>query len=158
MTNTDVTKMAFFAPDPKLITIDLAAHEKRMTQLRAERDAANPPRSEGPAEELRKLRNQFFCLTERAKSTETYCNNLAGNVKLLEERINETLKLKKAATDVGNLRGERTYENAIVRLEVERDEVDLQFNRARRVSAEAATALKEWPFRERVKELEKIVG
>jgi len=150
----DITRCAFMAPDPKLITIDIAAHEERMKQMRAERDAANPPKQEGPQEELRKLRRELYNVTERAKSTETYCNNLAGNVKLLEERINTALKLKKVAADEGNLRGERTYEHAVQRLEDERNDAELQFQRARKVSAEAATALKEWPHRERVKELE----
>jgi hypothetical protein len=157
MTNTDVTRMAFFAPDPKLITIDLAAHEQRMTQLRAERDA-QPVRSEGPAEELRKLRNQFFCLTERAKSTETYCNTRADEVKLRQQWLTEAINKKKVAVSSGNAIAERHCEHSLARLEDELADMEKQFTRAQRVSAGAAHDLKEWPHRERIEELQKIVG
>jgi hypothetical protein len=158
MTNTDVTKMAFFAPDPKLITIDLAAHEKRMTQMRADRDAANPPRSEGPASELRNLRSELFKVEQCAMNTEINTNNKAGEVKLLEHQLTEAINKKKVAVANGNALAERHCEHSIARLESEKFEAEKLFNRARRVSAEAARALKEWPHRERIDELQKIVG
>lgn len=144
--------------DPDLFTIDLEKHEQNMKQMRAERDAANPPRSEGPAEELRKLRGELFKLTERAKSTEVYANNKAGEVKLLLSHIEEALKQKKKAADGGNLLAERNYEHTIARLENERADAEKEFKRAQRVSAQSARELKEWPHRERVEELQKIVG
>jgi hypothetical protein len=154
----DVTRCAFMTPDPKLITIDLAAHEKRMTQMRAERDAANPPRSEGPAEELRKLRRELFNLEQCAMNTEINTNNKAGEVKLLEHQLTEAINKKKVAVASGNALAERYGEQSIARLENEKLEAEKQFNRVHRVSAEAAKALMGWPHRERIEELQKIVG
>jgi hypothetical protein len=157
MTNTDVTRMAFFAPDPKLITIDLAAHEQRMKQMRAERDA-QPVRTEGPAEELRKLKHTLFNLEQCAMNTEINTNNKAGEVKLLEHQLTEAINKKKVAVASGNALAERHCEHSIARLENEKLAAERLFHNARRVSAGAAHDLKEWPHRERIEELQKIVG
>jgi hypothetical protein len=52
----------------------------------------------------------------------------------------------------------RAGEYNINRLESERNEAEKVFQRARGVSAEAATALKNWPHRQRVAELEKSLA
>ena len=154
----DITRCAFMAPDPKLLTVDFEDLAKRAAEHRAKMEKANPPKQEGPAEELRKLRRELFSLEQCAMNTEINTNNKAGNVKLLAEQLNTALAEKKHAATVGNLRHERSLEHTIARLEGEVADAEKEFNRARKVSAEAARALKEWPHRERVKELQKIVG
>ena len=91
-------------------------------------------------------------------NTDINTNNKAGEVKLLEHNLTEAINKKKVAVASGNALAERNCERTIIRLEDEKLAAEKQFNRARRISAEAATALKEWPHRERVKELQKIVG
>jgi hypothetical protein len=154
----DYTKAAFFAvTDPSLITVDfnqLAQKQKEIIKARDEQ----PVKSEGPAEELRKLRRELFVLTERAKSTETYCNNKAAEVRLLEEQLTDAINKKKAAVAKGNALAERACEHTITRLEDDIATVKQDFHRARKVSADSARVLKEWPHCERVKELEKVLG
>ncbi|HKV79751.1 MAG TPA: hypothetical protein VJP02_16495 [Candidatus Sulfotelmatobacter sp.] len=154
----DITKCVFMRPDPSLITIDLAKHEQTAKEMRAARDAANPPRSEGPAEELRKLRRDFFNLESRAKNTEIYCNNKAGEVKLLEQRLTDAIKEKRKAVEAGNDLAARNHEHAITRHEDEKAVAEKEFNRAQRVAAQAANELKHWPHGERVAELEKSLA
>ncbi|HKV79770.1 MAG TPA: hypothetical protein VJP02_16595 [Candidatus Sulfotelmatobacter sp.] len=152
---TDVTKMAFMAPNPELMTVnldELAAKHKKLVAARE----AQPQRQEGPAGQLQKLKRELFNLTERAKSTEVYANNIAGNCKLLESRIADAIKQKKIAVASGNALAERNWEHSISRLEGERDGVEREFNRAQRVAAQAANELKHWPHGERVAELEKV--
>jgi hypothetical protein len=138
----------------------LAKGAKERAELNAINDAKRAARdgSDKPENECAKLRRELYVLTERAKNTEIYTNNMAGEVKLLQQRIEEQLKLKKDAALAGNLRGERLYEDGVQRLERELVNVEKEFQRARRVSAGAAIALKDWPHRERVQELEKLVG
>ena len=150
----DITRCAFMAPDPKLLTVDFEDLAKRAAEHRAKMEKANPPKQEGPAEELRKLRRELFSLEQCATHTETYTNNKVGEVRLLEQYLTDAINKKKAAVAAGNARAERNYEQTITRLEGEVADAEKEFNRARKVSAEAATALKEWPHRERVKELE----
>jgi hypothetical protein len=156
----DVTRCAFMAPDPKLLTIDLAAHEQRMTEHRAEMAKLNPPKPEGPAKELARLRRELFVLEQRAKNTETYCNNKAGEVRLLEEQLTDAINRKKMAVAAGNAIAERNHEHSITRLEGEKAGVEKEFHRARRVSADTAHTLKEWQTVNdaRLVELQKIVG
>jgi hypothetical protein len=157
MANNDVTKMAFFAPDPKLMTVDFNQIEQKAKEIRKARDA-QPVRSEGPAGELARLRNELFLLEQRAKHTEVYTNNKAGEVKLLEQQLISVLKQKKNYGDNGNLLAARNCEHQIERLEDERDVAAREFERARKQSAGAAIVLKEWPHHERLKELQKIVA
>src|SRR5262249_9294169 len=118
---SDVTKMAFMAPDPKLITVDFNQIEVKAAERREHMEKLNPPKPEGPEAELRGLRNQLFCLTERAKSTETYTNNKAGEVRLLEQQLTTAIRQKKEAVATGNDLAERYCERAIQRCEKELD-------------------------------------
>ena len=154
----DATRCAFMAPSKELMTVDFTQLAKDAQQMRAERDAANPPKPEPAQKELARLRHELFCLEQRAASTETYCNNKADEVKLLDHQITEALKNKKAAGASGNLLAERHAERTIQRLEGERDGVVREFERARKVSAQAARELKEWPHHKRVEELSKEIG
>jgi hypothetical protein len=155
-----VRTAAFAVQDKSLITINLAEHDATAKKMRAARDAANPAFAGkhpdgGPQEELRRLRHDLFNLTERAKSTEVYCNNQAGNVRLLEQQITDAIKQKKTYAANGNALAERNCEHTIARIEGEKAEAEKEFNRARKVSADAAFALKEWPHRLRLEELQK---
>lgn len=159
----DITRCAFMAPDPKIMTVDLDRVNDVAKKMREARDKDNPAFAgvhpdKTPQAELQRLRRELFNLTERAKSTETYCNNKAGEVKLLEQQITDALGHKKEAVSSGNALAERNWERTIQRLEGERDEAAKEFQRARKVSAEAANALKHWPHRERVAEVEKSLG
>ena len=100
----------------------------------------------------------MFKLELNAKHSEIYTNEIAGQVKLLETNINDALKAKKQASTAGNLGAERNCEHNIQRLEREQTDLVKEFTRARKVSAGAAVVLKEWPHRERVEELSKLVG
>lgn len=151
----DVTRCAFMAPDPKLITINLAEHEQRMTEHRAKMEELNPPKIEPAEKELRRLRRELFVIEENAKHLEIYTNNIAGTVKLLDERINIALKEKKAYAANGNDLAERGCEHTIQRLERERAEAEKEFQRARRNSAAAAAHLRAFPHHERIAELTK---
>lgn len=133
-------------------------HEAKAKERRAERDAANPPTPEGPAKELRRLRGELFNLEQHAKHSEVYTNEQAGQVKLLESNLAHALQQKKNAAVAGNLLAERNAEHTIKRHEHERDEAVQEFERARRVSAGAAVALKAWPHHERLKELQTSLG
>jgi len=144
--------------DPAHITINIEANEQRATEQRVARDAANPPRQEPAQRELARLQSELFNLTSRAKNTEVYANNKAAEVRLLETRINDLLKLKKQASDGGNLVGERSYEHGAALLETEKAEAEAAFNRARKVSAGAANDLKAWPHHARLKELQKSLA
>ncbi|MBZ5687218.1 MAG: hypothetical protein LAP86_19525 [Acidobacteriia bacterium] len=114
--------------------------------------------SDKPVNELARLRNELFKLELHAKHSEIYTNEIAGQVKLLETNINDALKAKKQASTAGNLGAERNCEHNIQRLEREQTDLVKEFTRARKVSAGAAVVLKEWPHRERVEELSKLVG
>jgi hypothetical protein len=162
MANNDITKMSFVATalaqsDPDLMVVDFADLDKKAKEIRKARDA-QPVRSEGPAGELARLRNELFLLEQRAKHTEVYTNNKAGEVKLLEQQLTSILKQKKNYGDNGNLLAARNCEHQIERLEDERDVAGREFERARKQSAGAAIVLKEWPHHERLKELQKIVA
>lgn len=154
----DVTRCAFMAPDPKLMTVDFNKIEAFQKQTREEREKNNPPKTEGPAKELAGLRRELFNLTERAKSCETFANNKAGEVKLREQWLAEAINKKKEAVANGNERAERNYEHSIQRLESELADSEKEFHRARKVSLGAANDLKNWPHRERVKELEQSLA
>lgn len=154
MTNTDATKMAFFAvTDPKLITIDFAAHDKHATKIRAERDKANPPKPEPAQQELNKLRHQLFSLQEEMKNTEIYANDKACDVELLEQRLAEALKKKKAYAEAGNLLAERSGEHTVRLLESELVDAKRELTFAKKRSVNATRALRAFDGHGRIAEL-----
>jgi hypothetical protein len=158
MPNTDVTKMSFFAPDPKLMTVDFNQLEKTQQQRREEMATLNPPKPEGHAKELQRLRRELFNLSEGAKNNEIYRNNKAGEVRLFEQRLTDAIKQKKVAIANGNERGERNHEHAIKQRERDLADAEKEFQKAEQCSAQAARALKDWPHYARIEELEKLVG
>ena len=110
----DLTKTAAFAvTDQKLITIDIAQVERRTQEHIRTLNKANPPATEDSAKELQRLRRELFNLTERSKSTETYCNEQAGRVRLLEQQTTDAINRKKMAVAAGNALAERNAEAAI---------------------------------------------
>lgn len=141
--------------DAKLAEVAKERHARdaKNAEMRATRKGDNLP-----VNELARLRSELFKLEQHAKHSEIYTNEIAGNVKLLEQNINTALKAKKQASAEGNLQSERNYEHAVTRFERELAEVEKEFQRARKVSAGAAIVLKEWPHHARVEELQKLVG
>lgn len=158
----DVTRCAFMSPDPELMTVDFSQINKVAKEQREKRDATNPAFAgvhpdKTPSQELQRLRRELFGLDQGAKNTEVFTNNVAGNVKLLESNLAHALKQKTIAVTSGNDRSARNFEHTITRLESELLDAEKEFHRARKVSAEAARLLQEWPHRARLTELEKIV-
>jgi chromosome condensin MukBEF ATPase and DNA-binding subunit MukB len=154
----DVTRCAFMAPDPKLMTVNLGEVEAFGAQVRAQREKAAPPPGKADLhKEYNALRQQLFNLTQNAKAYEQRANDAAGKVRLLEQRINETLKLKADAASAGNLRGERTFENAIQRIESELADAQEEFDKNKRWSGQAARALRAFDGADRLIELKAIL-
>ena len=82
--------------------------EATAKKMRAERDAAIPPPGKADLrKEYNQLRQKLFDLTQDANTYEQRAMDAAGNIRLLEQRFNEALKLKMAAAGEGNFRGER---------------------------------------------------
>jgi hypothetical protein len=158
-TNTDVTKMAFFAvTDPTVLTVDFNKVEEAAKKARATRDAAAPPPDKKDLhKEYNRLRQQLFDLKQNAKCFEVRANDAAGNIKLFEQRIDDLLKLKKAAIDAGNLRGERFYEHGIQQLEIELVDAKEDYAKNQRWSAQAARTLKAFDGHGRIAELKALL-
>jgi hypothetical protein len=157
----DVTHCAFMSPDPKLMTVDLAKVEAFGAQVRAVRDKANPAFAgkgiEPARAEYNQLRQKLFDLKQDAKCFEIRTNEAAGRIKLLEGRINEALKLKKAASEADNFRGERTYEHQVASLETELADAQEEFNKNKHWSGQAARALKAFDAHARIEELKAVL-
>lgn len=146
---------AFMAPDPKLITIDLSEVTKRVNAHNRAMEKLNPPKPEPVRVEYNRLRQRFFDLQQQAKGTEINCNEKAGVVHLLEQRINDLLRQKKTAIDQGNLGQERACEHKIQLLETELVTAKEDFTIAKHRSSKAARALREFDGDERIAELKK---
>lgn len=154
MPNTDVTKMSFFAADPKLMTVDFDDLTRKHKQRIADREQHTPPPGkEDLHKEYNQLRQTLFNLKQDAKCFEIRTNDAAGNVRLVEQRISDALKLKKAASAEGNLRGERSAEQAIQRLETELVNAQEAFTKNRNWNTQAARALKAFDGHARIEEL-----
>lgn len=155
----DVTRCSFMTPAPELITINLAEHEQHMSQLRAQREKDEPtPSTADFRKEYNQLRQQLFNLQQNAKAYEIRTNEAAGKIRLVEERINEALKLKKAASDAGNLRGERTYEHSVATLETELLDAQEEFHKNKHWSVQAARQLKDFNQHGRIAELKALLA
>lgn len=146
---------AFAVTDPKLLTVDFAEIERKQKERRAFLDKNNPsPEQRVPAQqELNKLRGQLFSLQQAVESTETYVNNIAGTVELLEQRLEKALKEKKRYAEAGNLRAERGAERAVEQLESELDDAKRELTFAKQRSVNATRALKNFDGYERIAEL-----
>jgi hypothetical protein len=132
--------------------------EQRAKEMRVARDAANPPKVEPAGVELNRLRKELFDLQQWAKYAEIHCNNVAGTVKGLEQRLTEVLKHKKIASDAGNLLAERNYEHSASLLESELVDAKEEFTRAKKQSSNNARALREFDGQARIAELKKELG
>ena len=153
----DYTKCAFFAADPKTLTLNLAEVDARQAKLRAEREKNAPPVNIDLRKEFNQLRQRLFELQQNAKTYETRCNDAAATVRLLEHRITEALKLKKDAVEAGNLRGERMYEHQVQMLETELTDTKQEFEQYKRYSGMAARALKSFDGHARIEELKLVL-
>ena len=140
---------------PQDFVIDIEKVEEAGKKMRAARDAANPPKPEPARAEYNRLRQQLFDAQRWAKDAEIYCNDQAGNVRLLEQRINDLLKKKKQAIAEGKLGDERICEHQLQLMETELIDAKQEFHRATRQSAQAARALKAFDDHERIAELKK---
>jgi len=131
--------------------------EQRQKELRAVRHKAHvdshPPVPLRP--EYNRLRKELFDLQQHAKHTEIYSNEQAGRVEVIESRITDLLKQKKAAVGAGHLGQERFCEHNIQLLETELIDVRVEFNRARNQSTFAARGLKAFDGYARIAELQK---
>ena len=155
MTNTDVTKMAFFAADPKLMTVDFDDLSKRHQKLVADRETLNPPKPEPVRVEYNRLRQSLYDLQQQAKNAEVFCNNKADGVKGLEQRINDILRKKKQAIAKDHLGDERNCEHQLQQLETELIDAKVEFTQAKHWSTQAGCALKAFDGQERIAELKK---
>jgi hypothetical protein len=151
--------------NPKLFdTSNLDEQLKQSANERAKLDAINDAArakrtgEDKPVNEFNKLRRELYVLSERAKHTEGYCNNQAGEVKALEQRTTDAINQKKIFVASGNALAERFCEHQIRQLERELVDVKQEFQRARGVSAGAANDLKAWPHHERLKELQQEIA
>jgi chromosome segregation ATPase len=136
----------------------VAQVEQTAKKMRAERDAAAPPPGKADLhKEYNQLRQKLFDLRQDAKTFEQRTNDADGNVRLLEQRINDVLKEKKSAVAENNLRGERTYEQTIQRLEVELVDAQEEFEKNKRWSVQAARALRAFDGHARIAELKKQI-
>jgi|SRR5579859_1195280 len=152
MTN-DVTKMAFFAPDPKLMVVDFADLDKKAAKMRAERDAANPPKPEPIRVEYNRLRKELYDLQQHAKNCEVRVNNEAANVKHWERNIEDLLKRKKKAVADNMLGEERSCERQIEMAETELLDARERLAREQRINSAAVRELKAFPHVARLEAL-----
>jgi hypothetical protein len=144
--------------DPSIMTIDIAANEKKAAERRATMEKLNPPAKIAPKVEYNRLVSQLYILRENAKACEVNVNNIAGEVRLLEERITALLQEKKRHAEAGNLRGERTYEHQVELLEDDLAVAQTRLQGARSQNTGAARALKAFDGHQRLAELKKELG
>lgn len=132
--------------------------EQAQAKRRAQQEKnAPPPDKKDLNKEYNRLRQQLFDLKQNAKCFESRANDAAGNIKLFEQRIDDLLKLKKAATAADNLRGVRFYEHGIQQLENELADANEDYAKNHRWSAQAARALKAFDGHGRIAELKALL-
>jgi hypothetical protein len=155
----NIARCAFMAPDPQLMTVDFENINKHQKEHREFLDKANAAKAEpgSKQEELQKLRRQLFGLKQAVESTEVFENNKAGEVQLLEHRLNEALTKKKAAAHSGNLLAERRQEHNIQLLESELAEAKKEYNFAKQRSVHATRALRNFDGAARIVELQALL-
>src|SRR5579862_3942426 len=137
-----VTSAVFAVTDPKLITVDFDAINKQTQEHRATWAKLNPPVPVPIRAEYNKLRQRLYDLQQQAKGAETNLENRAGTVANLEQRINNTLKEKKAAIAEGALGQERACEHRIQLLEIELKDAKQLHAEAKHWNAQATRGLK----------------
>jgi hypothetical protein len=147
-TNLETRPQDFIVTDAAITKIEQAQAVRRAAE-----DKAKPP--EPLRVEYNRLRRELYDKQQYAKHTEIYCNEKAGSVKHFEQSINDWLKQKKAAVEVGHLGQERFCEHQVELLEAELLDAKIEFNRAKHQSANAARALKAFDGYARIKQLEK---
>ena len=121
-------------------------------------DAKNAVLKAEPAQvEYNQLRQKLFDLKQNTKCFEVRTNEAAGKIRNIEQRINDVLKLKKGAAEMGNLRGERNYEQSIQRLETELGDAEQEFEKNKRWNGQVARALKEFDGHARIETLKLLL-
>jgi chromosome segregation ATPase len=155
-----LTVKAQLEKDPSVLTVtdaDIKRIEQNVAQLRAQRDKESKPGKADLQKEYNQLRQTLFNLKQDAKCYEQRCNDAAGKVRILEQRITDLIKLKKDAAAENNLRGERTHEQGIQRLEAELLDAQEEFEKNKRYSGQAARALKAFDGHARIEELKCVL-
>src|SRR3984885_7642109 len=118
--------------------------EQRQKKHRAAMAKLNPVMGLPPNVELTALRKQLFDLQQNAKGCENRVNNEAGNVRLLEERVNTAIKHKQTEEGRGNLLGARSYERQSDALEVELLDARERLFKKQRFNSAAVRELRNW--------------
>jgi DNA repair exonuclease SbcCD ATPase subunit len=155
-----LTVKAQLEKDPSVLTVtdgDIKRIEQNVAKLRAQRDKESKPGKADLQREYNQLRQTLFNLKQDAKCYEQRCNDAAGKVRILEQRITDLIKLKKDASAENNLRGERTHEQGIQRLEAELLDAQEEFEKNKRYSGQAARALKAFDGHARIEELKCVL-
>jgi hypothetical protein len=152
-----ITHTNLFAAPASLMTVNLADVEQAQAKRRAVADKLNT-KDPDLRKEYNELRARLYGLTQDAKNAEIYCLTRAGEVKNLEQQINNLLVKKKVASAEGNLRYERLLENAVVTLETELLDRKIEFNRAKTQSTNAARGLKAFDSYQRIADLKKSLA
>lgn len=154
----NVAHCAFFAPDPKLMTVDLAQVNKAAKERREKDQKLNPPVKVSAQIEYNRLKQRLFDLTRWAESAEVNRNNKAGTVELLEQNITSTFKEKKKYAEAGNALAERYCERTIQRFESDLTEAKRELKSATANNAQATRALKDFDGHARIEELKAELG
>jgi len=132
--------------------------EQAQATRRAQQEKnAPPPDKKDLNKEYNRLRQQLFELTQNAKCFEQRRDDAAGKIRLLEQRIDEQIKLKKDAIANSNLRGERSYEHGIQLLENELADAKEEFENNKRWSVQSARTLKAFDGHGRIAELKPLL-
>jgi hypothetical protein len=155
-----LTVKAQLEKDPSVLTVtdgDIKRIEQNVAKLRAQRDKESKPGKADFQKEYNQLRQTLFNLKQDANCYEQRANDAAEKIRLLEQRITEFIKLKKAAAEAGNLRGERTHEQAVQRLESELLDAQEGFEKNKRYSGQAARALQAFDGNGRIEELKGLL-
>jgi hypothetical protein len=146
------TRPQDFIVDPEELNRMINETTKKAQALHKLNDTSKPV---DLRKEYNNLRKQLYDLQHATKNTEIFCNNVAGTVKQLEERITSLLRLKKKADEAGELGQARMLEHQIVSLETELVDAKIEFTQAKTRSGNAARALKGFTGHEAIAELKK---
>lgn len=143
---------------PEVFTINentVKSCEETARKVRAAHDEANPPKPVSAWEEYRQLRGTLHKLQQAAEGTAIYASNIAGNVALIEKNIKDAEHSRGNAFTIGNLVGERTYENRITRMKDELADAQKELRRAKKNKEHAAAALAAFDKHDRIAELQR---
>lgn len=121
------------------VNAKIAKTLKACQALQAKNATAKSDPKQPLREEYNKLVNDHFNLKQWVRSCETRVNESAGQIRNDEQRLNSLLIQK---TKMESPTGQRTIENAIVRVEDEIAEEKTKYNKLRTENLNAVKALK----------------